>query len=66
MNIEPEVVDERGAAELVGLSPHTLKKLRQRGGGPRYCKLGRRVVYRIADLRAWRDARLVAHTGATR
>jgi hypothetical protein len=32
------------------------------GGGPRYCKLGRRVVYRSEDLLAWVAARVVTST----
>jgi predicted DNA-binding transcriptional regulator AlpA len=62
---EPEAVDERRAAEIVGLKPATLKKYRMRGGGPPYVRYGRRAVrYRVADLRAWRDAKVIAHTGA--
>jgi len=63
-DVEPEVVDTRRAARILGLSPATLATLRSRGGGPPYCKLGRAVRYRVADLRAWRDARLERHTGS--
>jgi excisionase family DNA binding protein len=45
------------AAEYLGLSKSTLDKLRHFGGGPRYFKLGRAVVYSTADLDVWRDAR---------
>ena len=41
------------AAKHVGLSTSTLAKLRVFGGGPRYAKLGRRVVYASTDLDAW-------------
>ncbi|WP_407674670.1 helix-turn-helix transcriptional regulator [Paraliomyxa miuraensis] len=50
------------ASGVVGLSPSTLNTLRSRGGGPPYVKMGRRVFYRVADLRAWRDARLRSST----
>ncbi|MBB5051869.1 MULTISPECIES: helix-turn-helix domain-containing protein [Afipia] len=43
------------AARLLGLSPRTLEKHRTYGTGPRYRKLGGRVVYAIADIRAWAD-----------
>ncbi len=43
----------REAAEYVGLSKSTLDKLRCFGGGPRYLKLGRAVVYAKSDLDAW-------------
>lgn len=41
------------AAEYCGSSTSTFEKLRLYGGGPRYVKLGRRVVYDPADLDAW-------------
>ncbi|MEZ5669891.1 MAG: helix-turn-helix domain-containing protein [Alphaproteobacteria bacterium] len=44
-------VDE--AAAFIGLSTSTLAKLRLYGGGPVFCKLGRRVVYRQSDLEDW-------------
>ena len=58
----PEVVDVRSASRIVGLAPATLTTLRTRGGGPPFVKLGRRVFYRVQDLRAWRDARLRSST----
>ena len=45
------------AANILQLSPRTLEKMRVIGGGPRYRKLGRRVVYSMQDLEAWADAR---------
>jgi predicted DNA-binding transcriptional regulator AlpA len=50
------------AAKLVGLAPSTLAKLRLNGNGPLYCKLGRRVVYRRADLEAWLQSRTTCDT----
>jgi len=41
------------AARFLGLSGRTLEKHRTYGTGPRYAKLGGRVVYRIDDLQAW-------------
>jgi hypothetical protein len=38
------------AAEYLGLSPGTLEVWRCHGRGPRYIKLGRRVVYTLDDL----------------
>ena len=43
------------AARFVGLSIRTLEKHRIYGTGPRYSKLGGRVVYRVEDLQAWVD-----------
>ncbi|MGS1016176.1 helix-turn-helix transcriptional regulator [Allosphingosinicella humi] len=41
------------AASFLRLSPRTLEKLRVVGGGPKFCKFGRRVTYSLADLEAW-------------
>ncbi len=45
------------AANFLRLSPRTLEKQRVIGGGPRFRKFGRRVMYALADLEAWADAR---------
>ena len=45
------------AAAYCGSSASTLAKLRLYGGGPRFLRLGRRVVYDVADLDTW----LAAH-----
>lgn len=54
-------VDE--AADLLRLSPRSLEGFRYRGGGPRYSKAGRRVLYRRTDIEAWieRQARDNTH-----
>jgi predicted DNA-binding transcriptional regulator AlpA len=41
------------AAEYCGSSASTFEKLRLTGGGPRFIKLGRRVVYAPVDLDDW-------------
>jgi predicted DNA-binding transcriptional regulator AlpA len=41
------------AAKILGLSFRTLEKHRTYGTGPRFSKLGGRVVYRMQDLQAW-------------
>lgn len=50
------------AAAYLNLSPRTLEKQRVIGGGPRFRKFGRRVVYALADLDAWADERRCAST----
>jgi predicted DNA-binding transcriptional regulator AlpA len=50
------------AAKFVGLAMSTLAKLRLSGNGPVYCKLGRRVVYRREDLKAWLETRVARDT----
>jgi len=57
MNIDaPLVLDAANAANQLGLSVSTLAKMRLYGTGPAYSKLGRRVVYRPADLDSWIEA----------
>lgn len=52
----------REAAAYVGLSKSTLDKLRHFGGGPRYFKLGRAVVYDTCDLDVWCNERAATST----
>ncbi|MGY3443446.1 MULTISPECIES: helix-turn-helix transcriptional regulator [unclassified Bradyrhizobium] len=43
------------AARFLSLSGRTLEKHRTYGTGPQYHKIGGRVVYSVADLRAWAE-----------
>ncbi len=45
------------AAQFLRLSPRTLEKHRVLGGGPRFRKFGRRVLYAIDDLERWANER---------
>jgi predicted DNA-binding transcriptional regulator AlpA len=54
------------AADYLGLSASTLSKRRVFGGGPKYLKLGRRVVYDTRDLDDWLDAHRRASTSDAR
>ncbi|AIJ46926.1 hypothetical protein O987_14050 [Comamonas testosteroni TK102] len=45
------------AAEYLRLSPRTLEKQRVMGGGPKFRKFGRRVMYAVTDLDAWAEDR---------
>ena len=49
----------REAAQYLGVKPGTLEVWRSLGKGPRYVKLGARVVYEIADLDAFAASRVV-------
>lgn len=52
--IDPLAVNEKTAAELLGLSPSSLEKDRAKGHlGVPSTKAGRRVIYQLADLRSW-------------
>ena len=50
-----DLVDTPGAAVLVHRSARTLEAWRRTGYGPRYLRLRRMVLYRVADIQAWLD-----------
>jgi predicted DNA-binding transcriptional regulator AlpA len=60
--LPPRYLRTPEAARFVGLSIRTLEKHRIYGTGPRYSKLGGRVVYRVEDLQTWVDAAAKAST----
>lgn len=41
------------AAEFAGLATSTLEKLRVSGQGPAYIKVGKAVIYDVADIEEW-------------
>ena len=45
--------DTKKTAERTGLSEGALVLWRQKGGGPPFCKIHRRVVYRVSEVDAW-------------
>ena len=53
----PRYLNNDEAAAYLRLSPRTLEKQRVIGGGPRFRKFGRRVMYAVVDLDAWADSR---------
>lgn len=58
METQKQVLSPSLAAERLGLSESTLAKMRLRGDGPSYIKLGvRRVGYLEKDLVGWVEAR---------
>jgi excisionase family DNA binding protein len=53
-------LNRKDAAEYLGVSVPTLEGWASKGGGPAYCKMGRRVVYLRSDLDAFIQSRRVA------
>lgn len=47
------------------LSPRTLERWRWLGEGPRYLKLGGRVLYRLEDVEEFESANLIGTTEGT-
>jgi predicted DNA-binding transcriptional regulator AlpA len=55
--LPPRFLRTPEAARFLGLSGRTLEKHRTYGTGPKYRKIGGRVVYALDDLKAWADPR---------
>ena len=51
--LPPRYLRTPEAARFLGLSGRTLEKHRTYGTGPKYSKIGGRVVYAVEDLQAW-------------
>lgn len=46
----PVLMTQTHVAELMGVSERTLERQRHTGGGIRFCKMGRKVLYRRDDV----------------
>lgn len=57
-----KLLSTSAAAEHLSVSEKTLAQWRWRGGGPKFCKLGRLVRYRIEDLNSFVASRSKAST----
>ncbi len=60
--VEPEFMDTRQAAVLLGISHRTLEGYRVSGGGPDFHRFGNRVRYRRSDLGGWAATRRMSTT----
>jgi predicted DNA-binding transcriptional regulator AlpA len=60
--LPPRFLRTPEAARFLSLSGRTLEKHRTYGTGPRYRKIGGRVVYALDDLQAWADLGAKAST----
>lgn len=57
------LLDERAAADALGLQPRTLQEWRRRGGGPPYVRISQRCIrYRDQDLAEWAEERIRTST----
>ena len=58
MEDHPEYLTTREAGLLLGMSVRTLERYRITGGGPRFCKFGRKVRYLRSDVDEWAKRRM--------
>jgi hypothetical protein len=68
MTIEQATVKHLNQVELSrrwSLSPRTLERWRWLGEGPRFLKIGGRVVYRLEDIEAYEAEQMRDSTAAT-
>lgn len=55
--LDPDrMMNEQEAAGFLSISFRTLQAWRVRGGGPKFCRIGRAVRYRRGDLMDFADA----------
>lgn len=68
-SVDDRLIDEKAAADRLGVKPGTLSAWRKRGRGPRYVKMGTgktaAIRYRRADLDAWIEANVRTSTSDT-
>jgi predicted DNA-binding transcriptional regulator AlpA len=57
-----DLLNQREVAKRLRLSERTLERLRVTGDGPPFCKLGRRVLYRLADIDTWITTHIINST----
>jgi hypothetical protein len=55
-----DLVNEKQAAEYLGIKPATLRAWRNQSIGPRYLKIGKCVKYSINDLQSYVKEQTVA------
>ncbi|QLH40811.1 MAG: helix-turn-helix domain-containing protein [Defluviicoccus sp.] len=57
-------LNQKQLAERWGISPKTLERWRWLGQGPKFLKLGGRIVYRLEDIEAFEEQQLRQVTGS--
>jgi len=55
-------LDTKAAAAYVGVSHRYLEQLRTAGGGPRFIKLARKILYDTSDLDRWLETKKQSST----
>ncbi len=59
---EKEILSPLRAADIIGVSERTLKKMREEGIGPKYLKVStRKIRYRSGDIFEWLESRVIGN-----
>lgn len=59
-NVQVGLLNDKQAAAFLGVSPALLWKLRSAGTGPKFIRLGSKLVrYRVQDLQEWAATNVV-------
>jgi len=53
LEVKKVSVSPEQAAKLYGLNPGSLANMRCRKQGPRYFRVGKKVLYKVEDLERW-------------
>ncbi|MCX5806970.1 MAG: helix-turn-helix domain-containing protein [Proteobacteria bacterium] len=53
MHKNKQAITAEQAAEVYGLSKGTLANMRFAKKGPKFYKVGRKILYKVTDLEAW-------------
>ncbi len=56
------LINEKTLAERWGIKPMTLSQWRWNGRGPKFMKIGRKVLYRLQDVETFELERLATNT----
>lgn len=62
----PDTASPEEVAKVFFTTPAGLAQMRYRGTGPKFVKVGQRVIYRWSDVYAYLDANTMNQTGGVR
>lgn len=65
-NRQEDLLSPTELAEYLRTTPAQLAQMRYLGTGPRFCKVGRRVMYRRGDVQAYLDEQTFLSTAGAR
>ena len=60
----PEMLTDKQVGDIVHMKPSSLAQMRYKGTGPKFVKLGSRVLYRREDVIEWINANVHTITGS--